>query len=156
MDVDELLDIDLTGIHEDLEAFHEDKMVQEALQRGVDLKKYADELDNQLKEAEAETVINANPNLRPNAYPSANPSANANPNASGKAVCCQHGRRIWLTQTNARLRQVHANPNPYPNTGPDPYPNPYPYAACSLVCMRCCSDFRLTWEASVRRSSIYR
>ena len=54
--LDEIANIDFTSIHEDLEAFHEDTMVQEALQRGVDLHKYGQELDVQLKEAEADTV----------------------------------------------------------------------------------------------------
>lgn len=49
-------EIDMSGISEDLEAFHEDVMVQEALHRGVDLKLYADELAGELREAEMETV----------------------------------------------------------------------------------------------------
>lgn len=46
-------DIDFEGIDEDLERFQEDEMVQQALQRGVDLRKYADELDKELKDVRA-------------------------------------------------------------------------------------------------------
>jgi hypothetical protein len=63
--LDEIANIDFTSIHEDLEAFHEDTMVQEALQRGVDLHKYGQELDVQLKEAEADTVRHPHTQLPP-------------------------------------------------------------------------------------------
>jgi hypothetical protein len=49
-------EIDFDEIDDDLERFQEDEMVQQALQRGIDLRKYALELTLQLKEAEAETV----------------------------------------------------------------------------------------------------
>ncbi|CAE7520701.1 VPS52, partial [Symbiodinium microadriaticum] len=49
-------EIDFDEIDDDLERFQEDETVQQALQRGVDLRKYAEELSAQLKEAEAETV----------------------------------------------------------------------------------------------------
>jgi hypothetical protein len=49
-------DIDFDEIDDDLERFQEDEMVQQALQRGIDLRKYALELSLQLKDAEAETV----------------------------------------------------------------------------------------------------
>mmetsp|Transcript_8188 Transcript_8188/g.15453 ORF Transcript_8188/g.15453 Transcript_8188/m.15453 type:complete len:728 (+) Transcript_8188:155-2338(+) len=49
-------DIDFDEIDDDLERFQEDEMVQQALQRGVDLRKYGQELAAQLKEAETETV----------------------------------------------------------------------------------------------------
>lgn len=38
-------------IDEDLASFQEDEMVQQALQRGVDLKKYGRELENDLRQA---------------------------------------------------------------------------------------------------------
>ncbi len=50
MDVEEELDIDFDEICEDLERFQEDETVKQALHRGVDLKKYALELTNNLKE----------------------------------------------------------------------------------------------------------
>ena len=37
-------------IDEDLASFQEDEMVQQALQRGVDLKKYGRELENDLRQ----------------------------------------------------------------------------------------------------------
>jgi hypothetical protein len=43
-------DIDFDEIDDDLERFQEDEMVQQALQRGVDLRKYGQELAAQLKE----------------------------------------------------------------------------------------------------------
>ena len=43
-------DIDFEGIDDDLASFQEDEMVKQALQRGVDLRKYADELDKELKD----------------------------------------------------------------------------------------------------------
>ena len=43
-------DIDFDEIDDDLERFQEDETVQQALQRGVDLRKYAEELSAQLKE----------------------------------------------------------------------------------------------------------
>jgi vacuolar protein sorting-associated protein 52 len=49
-------EIDFDEIDDDLERFQEDEMVQQALQRGIDLRKYALELSLQLKEAETETV----------------------------------------------------------------------------------------------------
>ena len=50
-EVDELdLDIDFDEIEQDLERFQEDETVQQALQRGVDLKKYGRELEKDLKE----------------------------------------------------------------------------------------------------------
>ncbi len=48
--------MDLDGIGEDLEAFQEDEMVQAALHRGVDLKKYGLELEVELKDAEMDSV----------------------------------------------------------------------------------------------------
>lgn len=42
-------DIDFDKIDEDLAAFQEDEMVQQALHRGVDLKKYGRELEKDLK-----------------------------------------------------------------------------------------------------------
>ncbi|RYH06112.1 hypothetical protein EON65_43280 [archaeon] len=41
--------INFEGIDEDLAAFQEDEMVQQALMRGVDLKKYAAELQADLR-----------------------------------------------------------------------------------------------------------
>ena len=41
--------INFSEIDEDLLAFQEDEMVQQALHRGVDLKKYASELELDLK-----------------------------------------------------------------------------------------------------------
>ena len=49
-------DIDFEGLSEDLLQFQEDEMVQQALQRGVDLKRYGAELEKELKLAEAESV----------------------------------------------------------------------------------------------------
>lgn len=43
-------DIDFDEIDDDLERFQEDDMVKQALQRGIDLKKYGQELASQLKE----------------------------------------------------------------------------------------------------------
>ena len=43
-------DIDFDEIDDDLERFQEDEMVKAALQRGVDLRKYGQELEGQLKE----------------------------------------------------------------------------------------------------------
>jgi hypothetical protein len=43
-------DINFEEIDDDLAAFQEDDMVQQALHRGVDLKKYAKELEKELKE----------------------------------------------------------------------------------------------------------
>lgn len=42
-------DINFEGIDEDLAAFQEDEAVQQALQRGVDLKKYGNELELELR-----------------------------------------------------------------------------------------------------------
>ena len=42
--------IDFEGIDEDLASFQEDEMVKQALQRGVDLRKYADELEKELRD----------------------------------------------------------------------------------------------------------
>ena len=50
------LSIKFVGIDEDLATFQEDEMVQQALQRGVELTKYADELEKDLKRAEADSV----------------------------------------------------------------------------------------------------
>ena len=44
------LDIDFEEIEADLERFQEDETVQQALHRGVDLKKYGRELEKDLKE----------------------------------------------------------------------------------------------------------
>eukprot|EP01040_Poterioochromonas_malhamensis_P021620 gene21620-26132_t len=49
-------DINFEGIDDDLAAFQEDEMVQQALQRGVDLKKYGGDLGNDLKKAELASV----------------------------------------------------------------------------------------------------
>jgi hypothetical protein len=43
-------DINFDEIDEDLAAFQQDTAVQQALQRGVDLKKYAHELEKDLKQ----------------------------------------------------------------------------------------------------------
>ena len=45
--------IDFEGIDEDLASFQEDEMVKQALQRGVDLRKYADELERELRDVRA-------------------------------------------------------------------------------------------------------
>ena len=45
-------DIDFDEIDDDLDRFQEDEMVQQALHRGVDLRKYGLELAAQLKEVE--------------------------------------------------------------------------------------------------------
>ena len=47
---DELSAINFGEIDDDLAAFQEDEMVQQALHRGVDLKKYAAELERDLKQ----------------------------------------------------------------------------------------------------------
>ena len=47
--VDSYEDINFEGIDDDLAAFQEDEMVQQALQRGVDLKKYGGDLGDDLK-----------------------------------------------------------------------------------------------------------
>ncbi len=51
------IEIDFDEIGEDLLAFQEDEMVQQALHRGVDLKKYGNELGKDLREAEMEAVM---------------------------------------------------------------------------------------------------
>ena len=43
-------EIDFDEIDDDLERFQEDEMVKQALHRGIDLKKYGQELATQLKE----------------------------------------------------------------------------------------------------------
>lgn len=43
-------EINFSEIDEDLLAFQEDEMVQQALHRGVDLKKYGRELEKELKQ----------------------------------------------------------------------------------------------------------
>ena len=43
-------DVDFDEIDDDLERFQEDEMVKQALHRGVDLRKYGQELGRQLKE----------------------------------------------------------------------------------------------------------
>jgi len=48
--------INFDEIDDDLERFQEDEMVQQALHRGVDLKKYGRELEKELKEAEAASI----------------------------------------------------------------------------------------------------
>lgn len=48
--------INFDEIDEDLERFQEDEMVQQALHRGVDLKKYGRELEKELREAEAASI----------------------------------------------------------------------------------------------------
>ena len=45
-------EINFSEIDEDLLAFQEDEMVQQALHRGVDLKKYGRELEKELKQVE--------------------------------------------------------------------------------------------------------
>ena len=42
-------DVNFDQIDEDLAAFQEDEMVQQALHRGVDLKKYGRELEKELR-----------------------------------------------------------------------------------------------------------
>lgn len=49
-------EINFDQIDEDLAAFQEDEMVQQALHRGVDLKKYGRDLEKELKQAESESV----------------------------------------------------------------------------------------------------
>jgi hypothetical protein len=49
-------DINFEEIDDDLAAFQEDEMVQQALHRGVDLKKYGKELEKELRQAENESV----------------------------------------------------------------------------------------------------
>jgi hypothetical protein len=49
-------DINFDQIDEDLAAFQEDDMVQQALSRGVDLQKYGRDLEKELKIAETESV----------------------------------------------------------------------------------------------------
>ncbi len=49
-------DINFEEIDDDLAAFQEDDMVQQALHRGVDLKKYGKELEKDLRQAENESV----------------------------------------------------------------------------------------------------
>lgn len=58
MDMDKVPteDIDFEGLSDDLLQFQEDEMVQQALHRGVDLKKYGSELENDLKQAESDCV----------------------------------------------------------------------------------------------------
>lgn len=46
---DDLDFVDFDEISEDLLAFQEDEMVQQALHRGVDLKKYGRELEKELR-----------------------------------------------------------------------------------------------------------
>ena len=46
------LDIDFDEIGEDLERFQEDETVQQALHKGVDLKKYGQDLEKELKEVQ--------------------------------------------------------------------------------------------------------
>ena len=43
------VEINFVEIDDDLALFQEDDMVQQALQRGVDLKKYGNELENELR-----------------------------------------------------------------------------------------------------------
>lgn len=54
IDIDTLnitsVDINFDEIDDDLERFQEDEMVQQALHRGVDLKKYGRDLEKELKE----------------------------------------------------------------------------------------------------------
>lgn len=50
-------DINFDGIDDDLAAFQEDEMVKQALNRGVDLKKYGRELEKDLKERESELIV---------------------------------------------------------------------------------------------------
>lgn len=49
-------DINFEGIDDDLAAFQEDDMVQQALQRGVDLKKYGGDLGNDLKKVKTASL----------------------------------------------------------------------------------------------------
>lgn len=49
-------DIDLEGLEEDMAEFHKDEIVQAALNKGVDLKKYYVDLERNLKVAEADCV----------------------------------------------------------------------------------------------------
>lgn len=50
-------DINFDEIDEDLAAFQQDIAVQQALQRGVDLKKYAHELEKDLKQVCARLIF---------------------------------------------------------------------------------------------------
>ena len=49
-------DIDLEGLEEDMAEFHKDEIVEAALNKGVDLKKYYVDLERNLKVAEADCV----------------------------------------------------------------------------------------------------
>lgn len=49
-------DIDLEGLEEDMAEFHKDEIVEQALNKGVDLKKYYVDLERNLKVAEADCV----------------------------------------------------------------------------------------------------
>ena len=51
--------INFDEIDDDLERFQEDEMVQQALHRGVDLKKYGRELEKELREVEFCLFISA-------------------------------------------------------------------------------------------------
>lgn len=51
-------EIDFDEIDDDLERFQEDEMVKAALQRGVDLRKYGQELETQLKEVTSSLCVN--------------------------------------------------------------------------------------------------
>jgi hypothetical protein len=48
--------VDLTYIENDLDEFHKDALVQQALNKGVDLKKYYIDLEKDLKDAETDCV----------------------------------------------------------------------------------------------------
>ena len=50
-------EIDFDEIDDDLERFQEDEMVKAALQRGVDLRKYGQELETQLKEVKCKQMV---------------------------------------------------------------------------------------------------
>ena len=50
-------EIDFTEIGEDLERFQEDDTVQQALHRGVDLKKYGRDLERELKQVDHYSII---------------------------------------------------------------------------------------------------
>ena len=49
------VEINFAEIDEDLALFQEDDMVQQALQRGVDLKKYGSELESELRKVNIAT-----------------------------------------------------------------------------------------------------
>lgn len=54
---DDYESINFEGIDDDLAAFQEDEMVQQALQRGVDLRKYGGDLGKDLKKVGFDMIV---------------------------------------------------------------------------------------------------